>query len=149
MPDCPIFCGSTRTMSFARRSCATSATPWSRLSGKTSSTNIRRVLRAEACAPIQNKLGALLSDPTLYRILVEPQIDLHFRALMDDGMILLVNVSKGTARRGQRAVAREPGGLYDWGSRPSAVPRASPKRAGRSSCISTNSTISRHSCSPI
>ncbi|MEI9933154.1 MAG: type IV secretory system conjugative DNA transfer family protein [Rhizomicrobium sp.] len=52
-------------------------------------------LRAEACAPIQNKLGALLSDPTLYRILVEPQIDLHFRSLMDDGMILLVNVSKG------------------------------------------------------
>ena len=52
-------------------------------------------LRAEACAPIQNKLGALLSDPTLYRILVEPEIDLHFRSLMDEGMILLVNVSKG------------------------------------------------------
>ena len=52
-------------------------------------------LRAEACAPIQNKLGALLSDPTLFRILVEPEIDLHFRSLMDDGMILLVNVSKG------------------------------------------------------
>jgi len=52
-------------------------------------------LRAEACAPIQNKLGALLSDPTLYRILVEPQIDLHFRSLMDDGKILLVNVPKG------------------------------------------------------
>ena len=52
-------------------------------------------LRAEACAPIQNKLGALLSDPTLYRILVEPAIDLHFRSLMDEGKILLVNVSKG------------------------------------------------------
>ena len=52
-------------------------------------------LRAEACAPIQNKLGALLSDPTLHRILVNPTIDLHFRKLMDDGMILLVNVSKG------------------------------------------------------
>ena len=52
-------------------------------------------LRAEACAPIQNKLGALLSDPTLRRILVEPKIDLRFRKLMDDGMILLVNVSKG------------------------------------------------------
>lgn len=52
-------------------------------------------LRADACAPIQNKLGALLSDPTLYRMLVEPQIDLHFRSLMDDGKILLVNVSKG------------------------------------------------------
>jgi hypothetical protein len=52
-------------------------------------------LRAEACAPIQNKLGALLSDPTLYRILVEPEIDLRFRSLMDEGKVLLVNVSKG------------------------------------------------------
>jgi type IV secretory pathway TraG/TraD family ATPase VirD4 len=52
-------------------------------------------LRAEACAPIQNKLGALLSDPTLRHILVEPQIDLHFRTLMDEGTVLLVNVSKG------------------------------------------------------
>jgi hypothetical protein len=52
-------------------------------------------LKAEACAPIQNKLGALLSDPTLYRILVEPKIDLHFRRIMDRGEILLVNVSKG------------------------------------------------------
>jgi type IV secretory pathway TraG/TraD family ATPase VirD4 len=52
-------------------------------------------LRAEVCAPIQNKLGALLSDPTLRRILVEPEIDLHFRKLMDEGMVLLVNVSKG------------------------------------------------------
>jgi type IV secretory pathway TraG/TraD family ATPase VirD4 len=52
-------------------------------------------LRAEVCAPIQNKLGALLSDPTLHRILVAPTIDLHFRKLMDDGQIVLVNVSKG------------------------------------------------------
>ena len=52
-------------------------------------------LRAEACAPIQNKLGALLSDPTLYRILVEPEIDIRFRSLMDEGGVLLVNVSKG------------------------------------------------------
>jgi type IV secretory pathway TraG/TraD family ATPase VirD4 len=52
-------------------------------------------LKAEACAPIQNKLGALLSDPTLRRILVEPEIDLHFRRLIDEGVILLVNVSKG------------------------------------------------------
>ena len=52
-------------------------------------------LRADACAPIQNKLGALLSDPTLFRILVEPEIDLRFRSLMDEGGVLLVNVSKG------------------------------------------------------
>ncbi|HEX3651872.1 MAG TPA: type IV secretion system DNA-binding domain-containing protein [Rhizomicrobium sp.] len=58
-------------------------------------------LRAEACAPIQNKLGALLSDPTLHRILVAPAIDLHFRQLMDESTVLLVNVSKG--RLGQDA----------------------------------------------
>lgn len=52
-------------------------------------------LKADACAPIQNKLGALLSDPTLYRILVEPEADLHFRKLMDEGGVLLVNLSKG------------------------------------------------------
>lgn len=52
-------------------------------------------LKADACAPIQNKLGALLSDPTLHRILVNPTIDLRFRKLMDEGTVLLVNVSKG------------------------------------------------------
>ena len=52
-------------------------------------------LRADAIAPIQNKLGALLSDPTLYRILVTPQVDLRLRAIMDEGVVLLVNLAKG------------------------------------------------------
>ena len=52
-------------------------------------------LKADACAPIQNKLGALLSDPTLFRILVEPKVDLHFRSMMDEGKVLLVNLCKG------------------------------------------------------
>jgi len=51
--------------------------------------------RADAVAPIQNKLGALLSDPTLYRILVEPERPIRFRSLMDKGRVLLVNLSKG------------------------------------------------------
>jgi type IV secretory pathway TraG/TraD family ATPase VirD4 len=51
--------------------------------------------KADAVAPIQNKLGALLSDPTLKRILVSPQEDLKFRSMMDKGEVLLVNVSKG------------------------------------------------------
>ncbi len=51
--------------------------------------------RADAVAPIQNKIGALLADPTLYRILVEPKEDIRFRALMDGGGVLLVNLSKG------------------------------------------------------
>jgi hypothetical protein len=52
-------------------------------------------LRAEAVVPIQNKLGALLSDPMLHRVLVEPVSDIHFRSLMDDGGCLLVNLAKG------------------------------------------------------
>jgi hypothetical protein len=51
--------------------------------------------QAEAVAPIQNKLGALLSDPMLYRALVAPKVDLHFRRVMDEGRILIVNLSKG------------------------------------------------------
>jgi DNA helicase HerA-like ATPase len=52
-------------------------------------------LQAEAVGPIQNKLGALLADPTLYRVLVAPQVDLRFRTLMDEGRVLLVNLAKG------------------------------------------------------
>lgn len=52
-------------------------------------------LRAEAVAPVQNKLGAMLVDPTLFRILVAPASEVRMRALMDDGRGLIVNLSKG------------------------------------------------------
>jgi len=51
---------------------------------------------AEAIAPIQNKVGALLADPRLYRMFVNPPVDLHFRQIMDEGKILIVNLSKGS-----------------------------------------------------
>src|SRR3569832_861793 len=51
--------------------------------------------KADAVAPIQYKVGALLADPTLYRILVEPEIDIRVRSLMEEGRVLLVNLSKG------------------------------------------------------
>lgn len=51
--------------------------------------------RADGIASIQNKLGALLSDPTLRRILTKPQEDIRIRSLMDEGKILLVNLAKG------------------------------------------------------
>lgn len=51
--------------------------------------------RAETLAPIQNKLGALLTDPRLYRALVEPPEPISFRKLMDGGGVLLVNLAKG------------------------------------------------------
>lgn len=60
-------------------------------------------LRAEACAPIQNKLGALLTDPRLYRVLVAPELDIRFRKIMDEGGALIVNLAKG--RLGEEGAA--------------------------------------------
>jgi energy-coupling factor transporter ATP-binding protein EcfA2 len=51
--------------------------------------------RAEVISPIQNKLGALLTDPRLYRVLVAPEKPISFRRLMDDGGTLVVNLAKG------------------------------------------------------
>ncbi len=50
---------------------------------------------AEAVAPIQSKVAAFLADPTLYRVLTNPKKPLHIRKLMDEGKILLINLSKG------------------------------------------------------
>ena len=51
--------------------------------------------RQQSIAPIQNKIGALLSDPRLYRFFVTAPEELRFRRFMDDGKILIVNLSKG------------------------------------------------------
>jgi hypothetical protein len=52
-------------------------------------------LRAEVIAPIQNKLGAILTDPRLYRILVSPPTPISFRQIMDQGGVLIANLAKG------------------------------------------------------
>ncbi|HQU07604.1 MAG: hypothetical protein B7X04_01515 [Parcubacteria group bacterium 21-54-25] len=53
-------------------------------------------MRSEAIAPIQNKVGAFLADPTLRRILCAPEKPIGVRRLMDEGgVVLLVNLSKG------------------------------------------------------
>jgi hypothetical protein len=52
-------------------------------------------LKAEAIAPIQNKVGAFLADPTLRRILTSPDRPIHFRRLMDEGKVLIVNLARG------------------------------------------------------
>ena len=53
-------------------------------------------LRADGIVPIQNKIGAFLTDPRLARILLEPKKPLSFRKLMDEGTVVLVNLAKGT-----------------------------------------------------
>lgn len=52
-------------------------------------------LRAEAIAPIQNKVGAFVTDPLLARILTAPRSGFSIREVMDDGKVLLVNLAKG------------------------------------------------------
>lgn len=59
--------------------------------------------RSVVVAPLQNKIGALLTDPTLRRILVEPGEALDLRRIMDEGKILLVNVDKGLIGEGPAA----------------------------------------------
>lgn len=51
--------------------------------------------RADAIAPIQNKVGALLANPLMKRMLTEPEKMLHFRRMMDRQEILLVNLARG------------------------------------------------------
>src|SRR5439155_7711870 len=51
--------------------------------------------RAEAIAPLQNKVGAFLTDPLLNRILTRERSAFDLRRVMDAGKILLVNLAKG------------------------------------------------------
>ncbi len=52
-------------------------------------------LRSEAIAPLQNKVGAFITNPLLGRIFNRPEKPLQLRKLMDEGRILLVNLAKG------------------------------------------------------
>lgn len=51
--------------------------------------------KADAIAPIQSKVSAFLADPKLYAILTGNRKHLSFRRIMDEGKILLVNLSVG------------------------------------------------------
>ena len=51
--------------------------------------------RVEAIAPIQNKVGAFLTNPILRNIVTQPKSGFELRRLMDERKILLVNLAKG------------------------------------------------------
>jgi len=53
-------------------------------------------LRAEAIAPIQNKIGKALMVPSLRNMLAQPRSTITFRRLMDEGAIVICNLSKGS-----------------------------------------------------
>jgi type IV secretory pathway TraG/TraD family ATPase VirD4 len=51
--------------------------------------------RSDGTAPIQNKVGAFLTDPGLNRIVTGSKKELRVREIMDEGKVLLVNLAKG------------------------------------------------------
>jgi uncharacterized protein DUF87 len=51
--------------------------------------------RSEAITPIENKLGSLLVDPYVSRILTVSKSTFHPREVMDTGKTLIVNLAKG------------------------------------------------------
>jgi hypothetical protein len=52
--------------------------------------------RREAIAPIQNKIGKALMTPSLRNILAQPSSSFTPRRLMDEGAIVICNLSKGS-----------------------------------------------------
>jgi hypothetical protein len=52
-------------------------------------------LKAEAIAPIQNKVGRFLSSALMRNIVGQVESAINMREIMDSGKILLINLSKG------------------------------------------------------
>jgi hypothetical protein len=50
---------------------------------------------AEAVAPVLNKVGAFTANPVIRNIIGQPKSTFNIRKIMDDGKILVVNLSKG------------------------------------------------------
>jgi hypothetical protein len=56
--------------------------------------------RAEAISPIQNKIGKALIEPRLRNMLAQPRSTITLRRLMDEGAIIVCNLSKGRLGEG-------------------------------------------------
>lgn len=50
---------------------------------------------AEAVAPVLNKVGAFVANPIIRNIIGQPKSTFNIREIMDEGKILVVNLSKG------------------------------------------------------
>jgi hypothetical protein len=51
--------------------------------------------QAEAIAPVLNKVGAFTANPIIRNIIGQPKSTFNIRRIMDEGKILIVNLSKG------------------------------------------------------
>ena len=50
---------------------------------------------SEAIAPVLNKVGAFVANPVIRNIIGQPKSSFNIRQIMDEGKILIVNLSKG------------------------------------------------------
>src|SRR5207247_1323809 len=66
-----------------------------------------RNFRAEAIAPIQNKVGAFLSHPVLHNIVTQPRSAFDLRRAMDEGKVLLESRERQDRRRHGSAAWRD------------------------------------------
>jgi hypothetical protein len=88
-------------------------------------------LQVEATGPVLNKVGAYLSSPLLRAIVGQPRNMLPLRRIMDEGRVLIVNLSKG--RMGEDASALL-GMLLVTGVQLAAMSRADIPEAERRDC---------------
>lgn len=51
--------------------------------------------QAEAVAPVLNKVGAFVANPIIRNIIGQPKSTFNIRKIMDEGKILIVNLSRG------------------------------------------------------
>src|SRR5207302_7495138 len=84
--------------------------------------------RSEAISPIQNKIGKALIEPRLRNMLAQPRSTITLRRLMDEGAIVICNLSKG--RLGE-SVAHLLGALLTTSIAQAALSRADTPAAGR------------------
>lgn len=59
---------------------------------------------SEAVAPVLNKVGAFTANPMIRNIVGQPKSSLNLRKLMDEGKILIVNLSRGLVGEDNAAV---------------------------------------------
>lgn len=59
---------------------------------------------SEAVAPVLNKVGAFTANPIIRNIIGQPQSTFNIRQIMDEGKILIVNLSKGLVGEDNAAI---------------------------------------------
>ena len=83
---------------------------------------------AEAHSPILNKIGRVLSAPAVRNIIAQPKSTIDLRRMMDEGRILIVNLSKGALGEGNAHLL---GALLTTGLAQAALSRADTPEHGR------------------